>query len=412
MSTATLHSEKKKTLFPQLRFQEFDGEWKNTNLGEAFTIFNGYAFASSSSVEDGVLWVKIAEVGIQEMKKNNLSYLPISLKEKHKKFILTKGDFVVALTRPILNGKLKIAQINSFFDGALLNQRVGKIISSNSHYFIYSLLQKDELIKSIENNIAGSDPPNLSPNEINSIKISYPTLPEQQKIASFLSAVDEKIQQLSRKKELLSQYKKGVMQQLFSGKLRFKDENGKDYADWEEKKLGDLVKIKSGNSPSDYQFVNEGVNPFIKVEELNNCSKYQNKSRFYSNDNKNLIETKSVIFPKRGAAILNNKVRINDCPILMDSNMMALIPLRKELNVEFLYSKIVMAELYKIADTSSIPQINNKHIEPYVISTPCLEEQQKIANFLSSIDAKIESTSQQINRTQNFKKGLLQQMFV
>jgi type I restriction enzyme S subunit len=96
----------------------------------------------------------------------------------------------------------------------------------------------------------------------------------------------------------------------------------------------------------------------------------------------------------------------------MDSNMMALIPLRKELNVEFLYSKIVMAELYKIADTSSIPQINNKHIEPYVISTPCLEEQQKIANFLSSIDAKIESTSQQINRTQNFKKGLLQQMFV
>jgi type I restriction enzyme S subunit len=96
----------------------------------------------------------------------------------------------------------------------------------------------------------------------------------------------------------------------------------------------------------------------------------------------------------------------------MDSNMMALIPLRKVLNVEFLYSKIVMAELYKIADTSSIPQINNKHIEPFIISTPCLKEQQKIANFLSGIDGKIEQVNGELVKTQEFKKGLLQQMFV
>ena len=176
--------------------------------------------------------------------------------------------------------------------------------------------------------------------------------------------------------------------------------------------MGDLVKIKSGNSPSDYQFIEEGIHPFIKVEELNNCNKYQINSRFYSNSSRNLIEAKSVIFPKRGAAILNNKIRINDCQILMDSNMMALIPLRNILDTEFLYSQILKAELYKIADTSSIPQINNKHIEPYIILTPCLEEQQKIANFLSNIDTKIESTTQQITQTQTFKKGLLQKMFV
>ena len=110
---------------------------------------------------------------------------------------------------------------------------------------------------------------------------------------------------------------------------------------WRINTLGELIKIKSGNSPSTFTLLENGIYPFIKVEELNNCSKYQSLSRFYSNNKKYLIDEFSVIFPKRGAAILNNKVRINVCPILMDSNMMAITPLKGKINHEFLYYKII-----------------------------------------------------------------------
>jgi type I restriction enzyme S subunit len=418
------------TKTPHLRFPEFEGVWDITNLGEAFTIFNGYAFASSSSVEDGLLWVKITDVGIQEMKKNNLSYLPFSLKEKHKKFILTKGDFVVALTRPILNGKLKIAQINSFFDGALLNQRVGKIVSNNSHYFIYSLLQKDELIKSIENNIAGSDPPNLSPNEINSIKISYPPLPEQQKIASFLSAVDEKIQQLSRKKELLSQYKKGVMHQLFSGKLRFKDENGKDYADWKIIKVQELINKKAiislldGNHgalyPKSEEFTEKGI-PYVAANNLVNGQVKFSECKYLPVERakkfkKGIAKNGDVLFAHNATVgptallkteldyiILSTTVTYYRCDLNILSNTYLL---------HYFNSDNFISQYSKVMSQSTRNQVPITMQKKFNVDFPCLEEQQKIANLLSSIDTKIESTTQQINQMQSFKKGLLQQLFV
>lgn len=209
----------KKLFSQELRFKDENGEefpkWEEKKLGEVFSIFNGYAFASEDSVNEGALWVKIADVGIQEMKKDNLSYLPKSYLEKYNKFILKKGDYVIALTRPILSGELKISPIDDFFDNSLLNQRVGKIVSENNKTFIYYLLQLNWLIKSIENNIAGTDPPNLSPKEIDFIKIYIPTKKEQNKIADFLTAIDVRLNNCQRQMDLINQYKKGLLQNMF-----------------------------------------------------------------------------------------------------------------------------------------------------------------------------------------------------
>jgi type I restriction enzyme S subunit len=209
----------KKIFAQELRFKDENGNdfpvWESKKLGDIFTIFNGYAFSSNDSIENGVVWVKIADVGIQRMKQDNLSFLPYEFLDLHKKFILKKGDYVIALTRPILNGELKLAPVDDFFNNSLLNQRVGKLVSDNNLTFIYYMLQLKYLIKAIENNIAGTDPPNLSPKEINIIKIDIPKLKEQEKIAAFLATIDDKISRTQAQIESTQEYKKGLLQKMF-----------------------------------------------------------------------------------------------------------------------------------------------------------------------------------------------------
>ena len=136
-------SDKMKNI-PKLRFPEFlnELEWKEKKIKNIFSIFQGYAFSSNDSVTDGVRWLKIADVDIQQMNCRTPSFLPHEFVNKYNKFLVKKGDYVIALTRPILNNKLKIAKIDDNYDGALLNQRVGKILTKENSHFVYFLLQK------------------------------------------------------------------------------------------------------------------------------------------------------------------------------------------------------------------------------------------------------------------------------
>lgn len=175
-------------------------------------------------------------------------------------------------------------------------------------------------------------------------------------------------------------------------------------------RLGDIVSITSGESPSLYHLKAEGKYPYVKVEDLNNCEKYQESSREYSDDNNTTIKAGSIIFPKRGASILNNKVRIAAKDIQMDSNMMAITPHTTIVDTEFLYIRILHERLYRIADTSSIPQINNKHIIPYKIAVPPLAEQRKIAEVLGVWDEAIEKQARLIEKLALRKRGLMQRL--
>ncbi len=266
-------------LVPNLRFKEFSGEWEEKKLKNVFSIFQGFSFLSKDSVTNGVRWLKISDVGIQHMSNESPSFLPSNYAKEYQKFTLKKGDYVIALTRPILNKKLKIAPINAIFDGALLNQRVGKLVTSQNINFIYFLLQTSRMIKELENSISGTEPPNLSAQKLEDINIFIPKPKEQKKIANCLSSLDNLIEAQNKKAEALKEYKKGLMQQLFPSegktvpKRRFKEFS----EEWESKILDDISDIVRGGSPrpiDDYMTLsNDGLN-WLKIADVDKNSKY------------------------------------------------------------------------------------------------------------------------------------------
>jgi type I restriction enzyme S subunit len=246
-------------------------------------------------------------------------------------------------------------------------------------------------------------------------RLPLPAQPaEQQKIANCLSSVDELIAAQARKVNALKTHKKGLMQQLFpregetQPRLRFPE--FQDAGEWGKTKLGKHVGIQSGYSPSGFTLSSKDQYAFVKVEDLNNCIKYQVTGREFCNDSVGVVPTNSILFPKRGAAIVLNKIRITATEILIDTNLMALTP-KDGLTVEFLYYYLSNVGLSHIADTSTIPQINNKHIIPFELLLPEEAEQQRVSSCLSSLDALMAAETQKLEALKTHKKGLMQELF-
>lgn len=391
---------------PKLRFKEFSDEWKEKKLGEILKIFNGYAFSSKDNQNSGAILLKIANVDINKMKQEELSFLPLTYLEKFSKYILKKGDIVIALTRPLLNRQLKIAEIDDFFDNSLLNQRVGKIETNENKKFIYNIFQKNNYIKEIEINISGSDPPNLSTENIKDIILNIPSIQEQEKIANFLSSVDKKISLTEEKLELFREYKKGVMQKIFSQELRFKDSNGNDYPEWEEKKLGEIAECLDNLRKPLNSNEREKIKGSIPYYGANGIQGYINNYIFneelvlLAEDGGNFDDylTKPIAQYVQGKSWINNHAHV--------------LKGKKVLKTKFLYFSLVHKDIRSFINGTSRSKLNKSSMLNIIILLPALEEQEKIADFLSSIDSKIENIEKELEGLKEFKKGLLQQMFV
>ena len=177
---------------------------------------------------------------------------------------------------------------------------------------------------------------------------------------------------------------------------------------WEQRKLGEIVSIGAGAPPSAFS---AGNFLYVKVDDLNESSHFQFDSaqRVDANTAVKPIRKGSIIFAKRGAAILGNKVRVLGKTAYIDTNMMALEP--RGVDADFLWLFINQTGLYRIADTSTIPQINNKHIEPYPVDIPNMAEQQAIGTFFSSLDGLITLHQRKYDKLVIFKKSMLEKMF-
>ncbi|QNJ97027.1 restriction endonuclease subunit S [Constantimarinum furrinae] len=290
---------------------------------------------------------------------------------------------------------------------------------STSLGYMSFLLKSWKLRRQIMTIAQGTKVLSLSTGRVSKLKLNLPSLPEQQKIASFLSSVDQKIQQLTTKKELLEQYKKGVMQKLFSRELRFKDKDGKAFPEWEEKYFKDIViKYRLGGNYTNTE--EETIYPLIKMGNLGRGTMNTKKLDYIPIDEeidpKDKIRYGDLFFNTRNTLELVGKVSIwrNELPIAYyNSNLMYL----KFDDNFFMNYRLNSYEGIKglkrfATGTTSVAAIYTKDLLKLKLNIPCLEEQKKIATYLSSIDSKIENVNNQITLTQTFKKGLLQQMFV
>jgi len=400
MNTATLDIKKRKVLFPKLRFQEFNEEWKESKLGDIGKIrMCKRVFSNETSEKGEIPFYKIGTFG-----KEADAYITNELYLNYKsRFSYPKiGDILMSASGTLGRTIIFDGKPAYFQDSNIVwIDNNEEFITNSFLYIIYQIVRYESeggTIQRLYNSI------------ISNTKFNNPTISEQQKIASFLSTVDEKIQQLSHKKKLLEQYKKGVMQQLFSGKLRFKDENGEDYLNWEEKKLGEVCKLnpKSSFLPSSFIYIDleSVVSGRLLKETRIQLSEAPSRAQ-------RLLSSEDILFQMVRPYQKNNLFFNRNGEYVASTGY---AQLRAKENSMFLYQLIHTTDFVnKVMDRctgTSYPAINSSDLANIEIVMPSASEQQKIADFLSSIDTKIESTNKQITQTQTFKKGLLQQMFV
>ena len=298
-----------------------------------------------------------------------------------------------------------------------------KLIDGDSVFWNYSLNTScmDRQLKKMVSSGARMDGLlNIGYDAYMSVNIHVPSLPEQQKIAEFLSTIDTVIEKQKETVSAWEERKKGMMQKLFSQEVRFKADDGSNFPEWEEKKLGECGRFYTGVGFSEKYQGHKGLDVDVyKVSDMNivGNEKYMTLSNNTVDDSivrqmkTKVITSKCLVFAKVGAAIYGERKRITTKPFLIDNNMMAFEPYSC-LNIEYLHSWSCSVKFSQYAQVGALPSYNSSDIGIIKIHIPCLAEQQKIADCLSSLDEVIEKQKATLAAWEELKKGLLQQMFV
>ena len=356
-----------------------------------------------------------------------IANLPQKLIDEHQ---LQEGDILMITTADCGLSAVFEKQEIPFIASAYAVRIVLK--NSLDSLWVKYYLQTQHIVNEVNKYVRKGTLSNLPLSDISKFSFTVPALEEQTKIATFLSAVDEKISQLTQKHELLSQYKQGMMQKLFSQQIRFKADDGSEFGEWEEVKFsgifnfhqtnsysrallaeyGEIMNIHYGDIHTKFSMlfdVNKESVPFLNDEvDTSKIAKEQflkvgdlviaDASEDYKDIGKS-IEVISLNNQKVVAGLHTYIARpVKPFALGFCGYMMQTFPVREQIK--------------KLATGISVLGISKTNLGKVELKVPSLEEQTKIANFLSAIDQKIEVVVQQIEQAKQWKKGLLQQMFV
>ncbi len=418
------HKDTKAQRVPSLRFPEFDGEWQEKIVEEIYPkVRNGFVGVATPHYRDkGVLYLQGKNIKFGTINSKELVYISKDFHEKCIKSQLCLNDIVMVQSGHVGECAL-ITQnyVGSNCHALLVLTPRANVSSSFYVYYFYSEYGRKLLYKIT----TGNTIKHILSSEIKLLSVPVPVNEEQQKIADFLTAADKRIEQLEEKKRLLTEYKKGVMQHIFSQQIRFKDDNGNPYPDWEG---CDLIEISENglsngvfNDPlkvgRGYKLINVKDMYVGDIIDIDTLSLLDLNERVFV---RNKVEYGDIFFTrsslvKSGIAYTNVNLSDND-RLTYDGHLIRMRPKKNIVNPKFLAylfkTDFIRKQLIKRGKTATMTTIGQDDVAEISVFFPELKEQQKIANFLTSIDNKIEQVVLQLGQAKTFKKGLLQQMFV
>ena len=370
---------------PDLRFSEFKEDWNELKFSKLIELISGQHLSPNEySLDSGEIpyFTGPSDFTNDVVKLTKWTSFSGKFAQKGDILITVKGNGV---------GEMLFLHLPCVAMGRqLMAIRPIKVVGEIIYQKLYTYRQQLQALAS------GNVIPGLSRPDILGTKICLPSIDEQEKIASFLGAVDMRLTQLRRKRELLQTYKRGVMQKIFSQGIRFKQDDGSNFSEWEEKRVADIAtNISSGRSKVSKDF---GDYPI------------------YGSTG---IIGKSEIGDYSGEAILIARVGANAGKISFASGVYGvtdntiIVNAKSSYNIYLLRIQLEIERLNLMVFGSGQPLITGTQIKKLQLVCPeSIKEQVKIVNFLTAIDRKIEAISQQIDLTEQFKKGLLQKMFV
>ena len=380
-------------------------------MGDVASSFDYGLNAAATEYDGQNKYLRITDIDDEthEFSKSDLT-TPLADLAMSADYLLKESDLLFARTGASVGKTYLYRQFDGmvYFAGFLIRARIGEGADPE---FAYQATLTDAYKKYVAITSQRSGQPGVNAQEYADYQLMLPSKTEQQQIGMTLRSLDDLITLHQRKYDKLVILKKSMLEKMFPKdgesvpEIRFAG-----FTDpWEQRKLGEIVSIGAGAPPSAFS---AGNFLYVKVDDLNESSHFQFDSaqRVDANTAVKPIRKGSIIFAKRGAAILGNKVRVLGKTAYIDTNMMALEP--RGVDADFLWLFINQTGLYRIADTSTIPQINNKHIEPYPVDIPNMAEQQAIGTFFSRLDDLITLHQRKLELLQDIKKSLLDKMFV
>ena len=374
---------------PKLRFGEFREEWTTGTLGELSDVRDG-THESPKFYEKG--YPLVTSKNLQQDGTLDLTNVSYICHEDYEHFNqrskVEKGDIVFGMIGTIGNPVLLKNENFAIKNVALIKEK-----HSLKNIFLINYLRSPNIEKQFHFANVGGTQKFIALGQIRKLAIRFPSLIEQQKIADFLSAVDEKITALTAQKTALTQYKQGMMQRIFAQTLRFKDDNGADYPDWEDLNIKEMLTIGSGR---DYKHLNHGEVPVFGT------------GGYMLSVNDYLDDGETVFIGRKGTinkpAYYQGKFWTVDT--LFYTHSFKAIP-------KFVFYLFETIDWLSYNEATGVPSLSKSTIEKIKVSLPnSVEEQTKIAQFLTECDDKINAVEAQIQSAQQWKQGLLQQMFV